>query len=214
MVAEQFVEFGYADATPAHTAEYLLGPLMELAAPVRAGMRVLDVGCGNGYMAGKFLASGCKVVGVDVSQEGIAVARKTYPGARFEELEATPDLLERLGEAPFDLVISTEVVEHVYSPRLYVQGCFAALRPGGRFVCSTPYHGYLKNVMLAVTGKLDRHFTALWDGGHIKFWSRKTLGDLLRETGFQSIGFRGAGRVPYLWMSMVMSGDRPGGTYG
>jgi 2-polyprenyl-6-hydroxyphenyl methylase/3-demethylubiquinone-9 3-methyltransferase len=213
VVAEEFVEFGYRDATPAHTAAYLLGPVMELAAPVRTGMRVLDVGCGNGYMAGQFLARGCSVVGVDVSREGIAVARQTYPGGRFEELEATSDLRERLGEEPFDLVLSTEVVEHVYSPRPYARCCFNALRPGGRFVCSTPYHGYLKNLALAVSGKFDPHFSPLWDGGHIKFWSRQSLGDLLTEIGFQSIGFRGAGRIPYLWMSMVMCGDKPGGTY-
>jgi predicted HicB family RNase H-like nuclease len=54
----------------------------------------------------------------------------------------------------------------------------------GRFtVISTPYHGYWKNLMLALTGKMDAHFTALWDHGHIKFWSMRTLGELLREGG-------------------------------
>ena len=69
---------------------------------------------------------------------------------------------------------------------------------------STPYHGYLKNLVMAATGKMDAHFTVLWDGGHIKFWSRKTLTQLLEEFGFEVIGFKGSGRFPYIWKSMFI----------
>ena len=62
---------------------------------------------------------------------------------------------------------------------------------------------------LAVAGKWDAHANPLWDGGHIKLWSRRTLSLLLEETGFQNLQFRGAGRAPLLWMTMVMSGDKP-----
>ena len=78
------------------------------------------------------------------------------------------------------------------------------LRTGGTIVLTTPYHGYLKNLALALSGKLDDHFTALWDGGHIKFWSRRTLIRLLQEFGFEVREFRGAGRVVWLWKSMVV----------
>ena len=60
---------------------------------------------------------------------------------------------------------------------------------GGEMIISTPYHGYLKNLALAITGKFDRHFTVLWDGGHIKFWSVKTLTKLLNEFGFEVVEF-------------------------
>jgi len=56
---------------------------------------------------------------------------------------------------------------------------------------------------MAATGKLDNHFTALWDNGHIKFWSFRTLGQLLTEAGFRSIAFRRVGRVPALAKSMI-----------
>ena len=61
---------------------------------------------------------------------------------------------------------------------------FELLRPGGLFVVPTPYNGYLKNVALAVSGRMDRHWIALWDGGHIKFWSWKTIRVMLKEGGF------------------------------
>jgi len=50
---------------------------------------------------------------------------------------------------------------------------------------------------------LDDHLTVLWDGGHIKFFSVKTLGVLLTETGFRQISFLSVGRVPPLAKSMV-----------
>lgn len=202
-------EFGYPDANPAYTAPYLWRVVRALSGHLGPGVRVLDVGCGNGYYAGQFLALGCTVVGVDLSAQGIEQARRAYPAARFEMLAADDALLDRLDVAPFDLVVSTEVIEHLYDPRSFTRGCYAALRPGGRFVCSTPYHGWLKNVAIAVGGGFDRHVSALWDGGHIKFWSRRTLFHLLAEAGFERPRFAGAGRVPYLWKSMVVAAERP-----
>jgi len=60
-----------------------------------------------------------------------------------------------------------------------------------------------------VLNRWDSHASPLWDGGHIKLWSRKTLSALLDEAGFVKLQFRGVGRLPKLWMTMVMSGDRP-----
>lgn len=74
---------------------------------------------------------------------------------------------------------------------------------GGVAIISTPYHGYWKNLALAVTGKMDRHFTALWDHGHIKFWSRKTLKKLLLEARFSDIKFVRVGRIPLFAKSMI-----------
>jgi 2-polyprenyl-3-methyl-5-hydroxy-6-metoxy-1,4-benzoquinol methylase len=208
-VSAPYVNRDDHSASVAATSRYLLGPLLRLAGPLRPGTRVLDAGCGNGFYAAQFLARGCVVVGVDLGEAGIAHARKTYPQGRFELAEVDPTLLPRLGEDPFDLVISTEVIEHLYQPKAFVAGCFAALKPGGRFVCTTPYHGYLKNLALAATNKFDLHVNPLQDGGHIKFWSRRTLSVLLTQAGFRKIRFAGAGRVPGLWKSMVMAGERP-----
>lgn len=205
----EYKDYGWRDAAASHMHAHFMPHVFDLAGELRPGTRVLDVGCGNGFTCGEFLRRGCQVVGVDLSESGIAQARAAYPGGRFEVIPADDRLLERLGERPFDLVVSTEVVEHLYAPRPYACGCYAALRPGGRFICTTPYHGYLKNLLLSLAGKWDAHANPLWDGGHIKLWSRSTLTKLLAETGFVNLRFRGAGRLPGLWMTMVMSGDKP-----
>ncbi|MFY8148226.1 MAG: class I SAM-dependent methyltransferase [Prochlorococcaceae cyanobacterium] len=205
-----YVDYGWAFSGPDHTDAYLLEPIAALLPPLPADRpgRALDLGCGNGWLSGWLAARGWQVVGVDPSATGIERARAGHPAVRFEVLFAGPDLLEHLGVEPFDLVVSTEVVEHLYAPRAWAAAAHGALRPGGTLVCSTPYHGYLKNLALAVSGQLDAHFTALWDGGHIKFWSRASLSRLLTEAGFDLLEFRGAGRLPWLWKSMVMAGRK------
>lgn len=53
----------------------------------------------------------------------------------------------------FDLVVSTEVIEHLYPPELLVRFARESLDPGGRLIVTTPHHGYWKNLALAATGK-------------------------------------------------------------
>lgn len=197
------------EPAPEHSHRYLLPAIRSLCPPLNANTRVLDVGCGNGTMAAHFIRLGCRVVGIDLSGSGIELARQLCPSGRFEVLAADHRVLEELGEDPFDLVISTEVVEHLYDPKAFARGCFAATKSGGTFVCTTPYHGYLKNLAIDLAGGWDRHHDPLWDGGHIKFWSWTTLSKLLEDTGFADLKFRGAGRLPGFWKSMVVSGRRP-----
>lgn len=202
-------DYGYCSQDGTHMLPLLLPSLLRHAGPLGPGRSVLDVGCGNGSTVAAFLGMGCKVVGIDLSETGVTLARTAYPNGRFEVLDASGNLLEKLQENPFDVIISTEVVEHLYDPRSFAEACYSALKPGGKFICTTPYHGYMKNLVIAILGKWDTHADPLWDGGHIKFWSRRTLGKLLREAGFIEISFQGIGRVPWLWMSMIMVAERP-----
>jgi 2-polyprenyl-3-methyl-5-hydroxy-6-metoxy-1,4-benzoquinol methylase len=195
-----------------HTVSYLIPAIRALAPSTPAPPRVLDIGCGNGCLTAVLADFGWKPIGIDTGAVAVEHARKAYPKIRFEIMGADDQLLAALGERPFDIVVSTEVIEHLYAPRALVRTAYAALRPGGRFILSAPYHGYLKSLLIAATGRMDHHFDPLWEGGHIKFFSRATLGRLLAEENFRNLQFRGAGRVPGLWMSMVMSGDRPSST--
>jgi hypothetical protein len=56
---------------------------------------------------------------------------------------------------------------------------------------------------------MDTHFTALWDYGHIKFWSIKTLRTLLLEAGFEEVTFHRVGRIAALAKSMIAVAKRP-----
>jgi 2-polyprenyl-6-hydroxyphenyl methylase/3-demethylubiquinone-9 3-methyltransferase len=162
--------------------------------------RVFDLGCGNGATAHWLSERGWEVTGVDPSEEGIRTALRAWPELRLEQGSAYDDLAARFGRFP--LVVSLDVVEHLYYPRKFAATLFSLVEEGGTAIVTAPYHGYLKNLALAVTGRMDRHFTALWDHGHIKFWSKKTLRVLLEEAGFSEIRMHRIGRIPPLAKSL------------
>jgi 2-polyprenyl-6-hydroxyphenyl methylase/3-demethylubiquinone-9 3-methyltransferase len=196
--------YSHPDATLAHTARYLLPTVLKaLDIGVSEGLarRIFELGCGSGGVANRLTTLGYEVVGVDPSVKGVAMANQTFPRLRVERASSEDDLAARYGRYPF--VISLEVVEHVYAPRRFARCVYELLDESGMAIISTPYHGYLKNLTLALSGKLDAHFTALWDCGHIKFWSISTLRTLLLEAGFRSVRFERVGRVPPLAMSMI-----------
>ena len=197
-------------AGPSCTHDYLLSTVVHSLGSLPGKARVLDLGCGNGSLTSAWSRPGWETHGADTSESGITLAGKAYPHIQFRYFDAEEDqIVSHYGEQAFDAIVCTEVIEHVFAPRDLARNVFRLLRPGGVFVVSTPYHGYVKNLAIATAGKMDTHFTALWDGGHIKFWSKKTLSALLHEVGFRRIEFRGAGRVPYMWKSMVLKAVRP-----
>lgn len=211
-MSEPATGYVYTSDEAAHTDAYLIGPVADALARLVWGpgpRRVFDLGCGNGATMRELARRGYAVAGVDPSVEGVRIANAASPELRVEVGSAYDDLAGKFGRFP--AVISLEVVEHVYSPRAYAKCVFDLLEPGGTAIVSTPYHGYLKNLALAFTGKMDSHFTALWDHGHIKFWSPATLGALLAEAGLVVGEVKRVGRVPALAKSMVVAARRPAG---
>jgi len=144
---------------------------------------------------------GFDVTGVDTSETGIANGRKAYQHVKIRVGSAYDDLAAQYGTFP--LVVSLEVIEHCMDPHAFAKAFLSLIAPGGIGFLSTPYHSYLKNLALAATGTMDRHFTALWPGGHVKFFSIATLGQLLKDAGAKEIRFMRVGRIPSLAKSMV-----------
>ncbi|MBV7258515.1 class I SAM-dependent methyltransferase [Erythrobacter crassostreae] len=197
-------EYEAAGHNPSH--DYLLPQVISELDVLKANLgdvepRLFELGCGNGSIAATFAARGWQVFGVDPSEQGIKQAVATHPELNLKQGSAYDDLASEYGQFP--VVTSLEVIEHVYAPRKYAETLFNLLEPGGTAIISTPYHGYWKNLVMALTGKMDAHFTALWDHGHIKFWSEKTLCELFAEIGFEAPKFYRVGRIGPLAKSTI-----------
>ena len=201
MAAPAYTEFEWhaESAGNGDSGEKLTSVFVELVKKLEGVRSICDLGCGNGHITGRLAELGFQVTGVDASASGIAIARRAYPKAEF--VEALIDRELRLGQ--FDLVVSSDVIEHLYRPSELLEAARALLKPGGQVLLGTPYHGYVKNLVLAASGKLDAHFSALHDGGHIKFFSVKTLSELIARHGFTDLSFSYYGRAPYLWKNMI-----------
>ena len=165
--------------------------------------RVLDLGCGNGTFTARIVEAGYEVVGLDASASGIKIATRLVPAGTFLEGSLEHALPQPL-RGQFDAVTAVEVIEHLPMPGVLCARAKEALRPNGQFIVTTPYHGYVKNLALAVTGQLDRHWQPWRDGGHIKFFSRATVTELIHREGFDVTAFARVGRIPILAKSMVV----------
>ncbi|OUL29863.1 SAM-dependent methyltransferase [Nostoc sp. T09] len=205
----QKYEYSYQDSQPNHHHTYLIKPLMEMITAYegiqnKEKLRILDIGCGNGSLSNLIAQQGYEVVGIEESESGFEFASRSFPNCQFilGSIYNLPYL--ELG-GKFDIVIAAEVIEHLFSPRELVRNAKKCLKPNGSLILTTPYHGYFKNLVLAVSGKIDKHFNPLWDCGHIKFFSQATMTNLLEAENYTDINFKFAGRFPFLWKSMLCS---------
>jgi len=169
---------------------------------------ILDLGCGNGNLSIKLSNIGYDVTGCDPEESAINIANSIKSNAVFKLL-GVYDEPTALGSSKFDLVLASEVVEHLFLPRKLPSFAYNVLKPNGFLVLTTPYYGnYFKNFISSVLNKWDDHFTALWDGGHIKFWSLKTLTKLLNEGGFEVVDCHTINRqlniLRFLWPNNII----------
>lgn len=183
---------------------YIAPKVIEIVKTLKVS-RIADLGSGNGSLCAELASTGLDVVGIEYDAAGCALSKSKYPAIPFYNFGVQDDPAALLmTEAKFDCVVSTEVVEHLFAPHLLPHYAATVLKDNGLLVISTPYHGYIKNLALSVFDAWDKHHTPLWHGGHIKFWSRKTLTTLLEQNGFKVIGFHGVGRFPLMWKSMIL----------
>jgi 2-polyprenyl-6-hydroxyphenyl methylase/3-demethylubiquinone-9 3-methyltransferase len=114
----------------------VIDTIERFAAP---GGRVLDVGCGTGFLLEELARRGYHGLGVDLSPESVEIAK-----GRLQELGAADRLTAEVGsayeppEGPFDLITLTDVLEHLEEPRRCLGALAAQLAPDGLLVVSTP----------------------------------------------------------------------------
>ena len=197
--------YGWISEVSPGSSEYIL-PFIFAYIEQSDFSSILDIGCGNGAICNaiKNKFSNIDIVGIDSDSEGINIAKKINKDIEFYRTSVADFHCEELKSRKFDLIISTEVIEHLYSPQQLPAFCSKYLKQNGRLLITCPYFGYLKNIFISILNEWDSVHTSLWEGGHIKFWSKKVITKLLNDNGFRIIKFTGVGRIRYLWKSMVV----------
>lgn len=203
-------EFVWDSAGPSAVHTHVTRPIVVQLD--RFGARtVLDVGCGNGWFAAGLARCGFDSMGVDSSESGVDIARRTFPEVAYRRVDAMlplpPSLVGR-----FDAVVAIDVLDHVMLPRELIRQVATALRPGGLFVATMPYHSYLKNLGIALSARFDERWHTLRDHGRLKFYSRRTALALLADCGLERLHFETIGRIPPIARSMLVAGTMADGS--
>lgn len=157
----------------------LAAPVIELLSP-HAGERVLDLGCGDGVLAAKLVAMGCKVVGVDGSAAQVEAARKLGLDARVMDGQ------DLVFEDEFDAVFSNAALHWMRNPEAVIAGVRRALRRRGRFVAEFGGHGCCAKIEKALVDALNRRGI---DGESVVPWYFPTAEEysvLLSKAGFST----------------------------
>ncbi len=152
--------------------------------------RVLDLGCGDGSFTATLAPNVADVVGAEVAEAAVRRARRRHPALAFELVPLDGPL--PFADGAFDLVWSTEVIEHVADTARWLSEVRRVLAPAGRLLLTTPNHGRLR---LAVGG-IERYSEPL--GDHLHLYSRRSLEQVLAEFGFGKIELRAAGGPPLM----------------
>lgn len=206
-MADDYKDYGYKTLDPGNgeSGRLLANKIISVVQRHTGIQTICDLGCGNGYISSRLAELGYTVTGVDASQTGIELARKNHTSKNLSFICARidEDLASTLSDRQFDLVLSSDVIEHLYRPADLIEVTSAILKPTGYLLVGTPFHGYVKNLVLSLLNKWDGHHTVDWEGGHIKFFSVKTLSHLLTKHTYKIISFHYYGRAPLLWKNMI-----------
>ena len=152
--------------------------LVRFAEALGSVARALDLGCGDGRLTAHLGAE--HLTAADVSQVALERARRRLPAAELVHLEPNAPL--PLPDATFDLILCAETIEHVQDVQLLLSEARRVLRPGGRLAITTPAHGRITALDALVRG-FERRFDPL--SPHLRFFTRRSLGGLLDEMGFE-----------------------------
>jgi 2-polyprenyl-3-methyl-5-hydroxy-6-metoxy-1,4-benzoquinol methylase len=161
----------------------------------RAPLRVLDVGCGAGPALRFLLARGQRAVGVDLVYYPLAEARRLAPAAGLAQADVSGGL--PFASGGFDLLLLSEIVEHLRDEQPLLRECRRVLRPGGRIVVTTPNLWDARRALAPLGGPVWSGDT---DPTHCNLFTPPRLGAALRAAGFTGVRWR-TGIKPMRWLS-------------
>lgn len=133
---------------------------------------ILDVGCGNGWVAKNFLSKNKKVVSMDISFKNPHRVLQQNPSENHEAIVADAYHLP-FKENSFDVIIASEIMEHVYDPRLFILSLMKALKPAGTLIITTPYNEKIEYFLCVHCNKPTPK------NAHLHSFNEENIGDFI-----------------------------------
>ncbi|XP_011877146.1 PREDICTED: hexaprenyldihydroxybenzoate methyltransferase, mitochondrial-like [Vollenhovia emeryi] len=165
------------------------------------GIKIVDVGCGGGILAEALAEAGAQVTGIDASAELINIAKehvKLNPeiSERVNYIQTTVEEFVQKEKETYDVVISSEVLEHTEDPQLFLKECVKTVKPG-KSIFITTINKTLKSfwstiVLNEYVFKVIPRGTHQWN----KFIAPQEVQRILKNYGCETKLIRGANLNP------------------
>jgi glycosyltransferase involved in cell wall biosynthesis/uncharacterized UPF0146 family protein len=163
------------------------GIVLELV-PMTGPLRVLDVGCGPGWVASELRRRGHDVTGVDlVADEGIAERTDRFFAADVEK-----GLPDAVGDG-FAVVIAADVIEHVRNPDDLMADLAGRMSNTGMIIASVPNFSHWYPRLRTAAGLFDYDQRGILDQTHVRFFTRRSFRRAVANTGLVTTAERYAG---------------------
>ena len=157
------------------------GRVLQLLAE-RPPQRVLDVGCGPGWLAAALTAQGHEVTGVDAAVADGVESRMH----RFARADLDHGLPEAVGDG-FDVVVAADVLEHVREPARLLGAMVDRLRPGGTVIASVPNVSHWYPRGRVALGRFDYDQRGILDATHLRFFTRRSFLRMAHAAGLEPV---------------------------
>lgn len=146
-------------------------------------LSVLDVGCGSGVHGAELKrAHGHRVVGVDLSEPSIAKAKTRLAEAYVADV-TRPELYPFAGTQRFEVILFSDILEHLYNPCDVLMRHYGLLAPGGHILISLPNIAIWNVRLEMLAGRFEYQDTGTLDRTHIRFFTRKSFRRFASEAG-------------------------------
>jgi 2-polyprenyl-3-methyl-5-hydroxy-6-metoxy-1,4-benzoquinol methylase len=171
---------------------------------VGANLRILDVGCNNGSIGSLLLKQHNDVYGIDIAEHKILLARKRGVKASILDVE-NQDLPFKANY--FDVVLLTDVIEHVFDTDLLLEKIYRVLKPGGKLLITTPNVASLGRRLMLLLGlnpflEYSTHYIDFvpCPVGHIRYYTHSDLRRQLQRHYFHNVILKGD-RINFIFFS-------------
>ena len=201
------------DKWPHDRVEAILHTVVER---IPNGNKVLDIGCGNGHLLYQLEARFENLVGLEFSPLRLKQAETNLADLPFTPVLGTAEDMSSIRSDSIDCIVSADTIEHITDVYKATEEMLRVLQPGGRLIINTPNIAFIKKRLFLLLGRFPSTSQSneglgsdiLFDGGHLHYFSFRSLSLLLQRAGFQvedAIGYGKLGRI-HNFHAPLMSG--------
>lgn len=160
---------------------------LQIASAGLKGQRILDIGCGSGLLGEALRKKGNYVIGVNISQSELAVAKN-----RLDEIichDVTSDIDINL-EQPVDVLLFSDILEHTPDPEFVLKKFLKYLKPGGLIIISIPNVACYNMRLRLLGGFFNYEDYGVLDRTHLRFFTKKSLLKFLHHCGLTVVNMK------------------------